>query len=207
MGKLKEGLHGNTSGTTGNIVTYVVGGKTFTRTKAAGPHKFTENQRANHSGFKIKQDWINQISEFLKVGYRNDIPFVGGPALAMKYLSANAVSGKGKEMQVHPELMLVSMGDLPGAPDASAIADGLGVSFSWDPKVTFPASSFDQPLLLAYDVDNKKTDYVVKGHFRKDGSARLPISEAGNYHCYLGFLAEDHSQQSNSQYLGVIQIL
>lgn len=69
------------------------------------------------------------------------------------------------------------------------------------------SSAFDSVLVLAYDVEQGIAESFIKGFFRRDGSLRLSIPKAGNYHCYLGFVAEDQSRQSNSQYLGQMEVV
>lgn len=206
MGKIKGGIQGKVSGKVGNVIFYESGDMNLTRSLPKAPPKFTGPQKANHTVFGLKQNWLKPITAFLLVGCKNNIPHMGGTALAMQYLSANAVSGKGESFQIHPEKMLVSMGDLPGTPEAAVTLEGSELEFSWDPQVDRHGSQYDQVLVLAYDVEQGEAFSLLKGHFRKDGSLRMQVSTPGHYHCYLGFLAEDSSRQSNSQYLGAVEV-
>lgn len=206
MAKLKGGIHGKLSGKVGNIIFYSVDEEQYARIKPAAPKKFSGKQLGNQSRFGSMQGWLTPIGEFLKVGCKNNIKFKAGHALALEYLSANAISGEGQDKIIHPELVRVSIGDLAGATDASVTLDGQEAVFSWNPAAGPSASVFDQALILAYDPGQKKACFLTDGFFRKQGSARLPIAQPGEYHCYLGFVAQDRSRQSNSQYLGLVNI-
>lgn len=206
MAKMKGGIHGKVSGKVGNLIFYTVGDKQYARTKPASPKKFSEKQLGNQSNFGGMQGWLTPIGEFLKVGCKNNIKFKAGHALALEYMSANAVSGEGQEKVIHPDLVRVSIGDLSGSAGASVVLDSQDAVFEWDSTLVAGTSGFDQALILAYDVAQKKAFFHTNGFFRKEGSVRLSLPAPGEYHCYLGFVAQDRSRQSNSQYLGTVVI-
>ena len=206
MGTIIGGLQGKVSGTLGNLVLYTSGDRQMVRTKTENVSGFSPAQLANQARFKAMQAWVRPLTDFLRVGCRNNNPNMSGSALAIQYLSANAISGEGEEYQVFPEQMKVSLGILPGSPAAGVTLEAREAVFTWDPTSVSPCQSYDEVLLLAYNVAEESAAYIIKGYFRKDGTARLPLFEAGEYHCYLGFVAEDRSRQSNSQYLGVVGV-
>lgn len=206
MGTIIGGLQGKVSSTVGNLVLYTSGDRQMVRTKTENSSSFSPAQLANQARFKAMQDWVQPLTAFLRVGCRNNNPNMSGSALAIQYMSAHAISGKGEQYQISPEQMKVSLGILPGSPVAGVVLEEQEAVFSWDPTLGIQCHSYDEVLLLAYNVAQQSACYSVKGHFRKDGTARLQLFEAGEYHCYLSFVAEDRSRQSNSQYLGVVVV-
>ena len=64
-------------------------------------------------------------------------------------------------------------------------------------------------MMLAYDPISHEKRFSVDGEFRRKGTDTLDLSAvpAGTYHIYAAFVAVDRSRQSDSLYLGSVEIV
>jgi hypothetical protein len=108
----------------------------------------------------------------------------------------------GNNPVVNPALVKVSFGEIP-LPQSIVVTkvDNEQIEFAWDSK-TYSGYLYDQAMMLAYNIDKRRSYAITTGPFRKEGKGSLKISESGTYHLYLAFVASDRSKQSNSVYLG-----
>lgn len=208
MAKSPGGPFSPQSGKVSNIIFYEVDGQQLTRAKGdTGKNSKSEGSVSNRRGFGNKQLWLNPLKPVIDLGFRNDRPFLGAMAYAISYMSANAVTGKGSGTEIHPEKMKISVGSL-GTPATSSVELIEGeLVFQWDPEVAGrDGNAYDQVLLAAYNIEEGYAECRNKGILRKDGQAAIPLTAPGKYHCYLGFIAEDRTRQSDSTYLGTVSI-
>ena len=103
--------------------------------------------------------------------------------------------------------MKISVGSL-GIPATASVTLSEGeLVFQWDPKVAGrDGNGYDQVLLAAYNIEEKRAECRNKGILRKDAQAAIPLTVPGQYHCFLGFIAEDRTRQSDSIYLGTVTV-
>ena len=153
------------------------------------------------------QLWLNPLQPVLELGFKNDIPHVGAYSYAISYITKNARTGKGKDAVIHPEKFRISIGQLPMPSSVSAELEGQELVISWDPALNGrQTNAYDQVLLAAYEVEQGFAVCLDQGLFRKDGTARMPLQNPGTYHCYLGMVAKDLSQQGDGVYLGEFSV-
>ena len=205
MGKsLSGGAHAPISGEVAGLIFYTSGGRHFTRAKGnTGKNTKTPGAQSNRKGFGNMQLWLNPLKPVIEYGFKNDIPFTGASAHAISYITKNARTGKGKDAIIHPEKFRISIGQLPMPENISAELEGQDLVFSWNPQLSGKqTNNYDQVLLAAYEVDQGFAVCLDQGLFRKDGSARMPLTQSGTYHCYLGMVAKDLSQQGDGVYVG-----
>ena len=202
------GANSPLSGGLGNLIFYVSGGRQLSRMKGrTGKTAKTPAVKSNREGFGKIQNWLNPLKSVLELGFKNNIPHTGAMALAFSFLSRNARTGKGAEAVIHPEKMRISIGDLPVPTAASAELDGQELVLTWDTSLSGSQSSaFDQVLLAAYEVEEKFAVCLTQGLFRRDGGVRIPLSEPGTYHLYLGMVAKNSSRQGDGIYLGEFKV-
>ena len=208
MAKSPGGPFSPQSGKVSNIIFYTVDGQQMTRAKGnTGKNSNSEGSASNRRGFGNKQLWLNPIKPVIDLGFRNDKPYRGAMAYAISYMTANAVTGKGSTAEIHTEKMKISVGSL-GVPATATMEFNDGeLLVQWDPKVAGrDGHAYDQVLLAAYNIEEEFAECRTKGIHRKDGLAAIPLTVPGEYHCYLGFIAEDRSRQSDSIYLGTLSL-
>lgn len=226
MARLKNGPYNGISGKLGPLVGYVLNGEYLLR---MAPKKRTKrrsnSEKNNHTKFAKVQAWLNPIVEFLKTGFNNYGSKTGGYKGAVSYALRNSVEGTYPDQYVNPEKVLVSGGELYNPTMAEFTAEQVEVirkskgeqylyhhtdlDFTWSTEMEGNASDKDQAMLLAYCLETQENYHKIIGNFRSQGNDTLTVHPAlkdTTYHVYLGFLSYDRSMQSNSIYLGVVNI-
>jgi len=165
-------------------------------------------EKSNQSDFSFLHYWLQPLIEFLKAGFKGYSERVHAFNAAKSLALKNAFVGEMGERVFDPSRVQVSWGDLPLPPGIMVSRSGdFELTFSWetDPKAD-AGHKLDQVMMLAYDPANENVVYTVLGQFRKNGSDQLKLRKKGSYHIYAAFVAADRSRQSNSVYLGVVEI-
>ncbi len=116
---------------------------------------------------------------------------------------------KEPEVSLQYPLVLISMGMLPGAVYASALANDDGdIVFSWvDNTGTGTAKEEDKALLVAYFPETKTAMYEISTATRKEGKAVLQMkSMKGIAETWMGFVSADETNAADSVYTGSITL-
>lgn len=209
MARIKNGILGGFSGKVGTVVGYTIDGEEFMRSLPERTKPRTKNEKKNNDAFGLVQNTLTSLKSLLRVSFKNYGSKKGGSKGALSWNMKHALMEVEGIKMIDPERFKMSGGDLPGAITPAAVLESPGlVRFHWDTNEVPPgARSQDQVLLLAINFDTRIADFVCPGAFRSTGTETLalPDKKAGNeYHLYIGFVAEDRSIQSDSQYLGKI---
>jgi hypothetical protein len=168
----------------------------------------SDNEKNNRHKFALAHAWLKPLQPFVRQGFKGYTPTVEGFLAAKSFLLKNAMEGEGQDIAVNPALMQVSFGGLPLAKNITAklIAPGQ-LQFSWDTSTVEGSSNRDQVMMLAYNVNLKHAEYIIRGEFRFKGADMLRLhTGTGTYLLYLAFVAADRSSQSHSVYLGEITV-
>lgn len=211
MGKISNGILGGFSGKVGTVVGYQSGEKSFIRARPVRRAKFTDNEIANMAKFKLVHTCLDPLLSFLKVGFHNYGTKTGGYRSAVSHTRKVALLSDDAGFYIDPALLKVTGGDLPQAVNPVAtFEDPMHVKFTWDTDDVTYEYAADQVMLLVFNrKDNKVVTRVLNGVFRKTGTetVELPINFKGKVvDLYIGFVAADRSRQSDSQYLGTLNI-
>jgi len=206
MGKLPFGINGPIQGKIGTVhgsswkgIPYVKG-PYKKRTK-----KVSKDEAANRNKFADAQAWLQPLKLFVRQGFKGYTDTVEGFIAAKSYLLLNAFEGVQPDIRINPALARLSYGDLPLSNDITVEKTPEGkLLFTWDPAYINGASTRDQVMLLAYDIENAKACFSITGEFRSTGAdtLNLPAMAGRTYHLYFAFTAADRSRQSHSVYLG-----
>lgn len=207
----RNGINGHFSGKIGNVVGYDFMGQQVIRTipkKRTSPP--TPKELLNRQKFAASQYWLEPLTDFLRIGFKDYRPTFQGFVAAKSYNQKNALVYKQDEgFSIDPALALVSFGTQPLPLSAEAIANqNQEVVINWSTEA--PAAYNDQTMLIAYDIQHRKVVYHTAAARRSAGTARLAFpkeDEGKTYHFYLAFIADDRSTKSNSMYLGNLTIL
>lgn len=173
-------------------------------------------EKQNHSKFALAHNWLSPIVDYVRSGF-NGFTYKEksqGFTAAKSYLLTHAFEGEGAELKINPALVKVSYGTLPLATNIKlTLQEKNQLKFTWENTWTPGMKSYDQVMLLAYDINNKQANMITTGAFRLSGEAILNVFDNSNsrnfpngaiLHCYLAFVAADRSRQSDSVYLGEI---
>lgn len=211
MARIKNGILGGFSGKVGTVVGYMLGEECHMRSLPVRLAKYTANELINMEKFKLVQECLHPLKDFLKVGFKNYGTKTGGYRSAVSYTRKVALVADDAGFYIDPALLKVSGGDLPQAVNPTAILEEpLKIKFNWDTAdILYPYAS-DQAMLLVYDMKkNEAFAQVFGGVFRIAGTQtiEIPVTFKGKeVDVYIGFLAADRLSQSDSQYLGKIAV-
>ncbi len=211
MGRIKNGILGGFSGKVGTVVGYESGEDSYIRARPVRRAKFTENELANMAKFKIVQEYLDPLKDFLKVGFKNYGTKTGGFRSAVSYTRKVALVSDDAGHYIDPVLFKVSGGDLPQAENPTAtFEDPIHIKFAWDVTNVSWEYASDQAMLVVFDVKAKKViTRILNGVFRNAGTQTVELDHrfsGKEVDTYIGFVAADRSRQSDSQYLGRIAV-
>ncbi|MGY4383819.1 hypothetical protein ACVWYN_000838 [Pedobacter sp. UYP24] len=209
MARIKNGILGGFSGKVGTVVGYTINGKEYMRSLPERTKPRTISEKKNNSAFGRVQETLTPLLKLLKVSFKNYGSERGGSKGALSWNVKNAMIEVDDVKIINPSLFKMSGGELPGAIEPAAVLESPGLlRFHWNTDTEQPETrKQDQVLLLAINFDTKKSKYVCPGAFRNTGTETLLLPDKKSdqeWHLYIGFVAEDRSIQSDSQYLGKI---
>jgi hypothetical protein len=210
MARIAKGLLGGFSGKIGPVVGYTLYGIDRMRSLPDRTAPPTENELKNRSQFKLVQETLNPIKELLKLGFKDYWTVSGGTRGALSYNRQFAVKATENGDEIDPECFKISGGSLPGLTGLKVLQESAKfLRFYWNPESAPGGSGYDQVMLLAIDLKGQKSSYECPGNFRSAGTGVLQLSEdlsGKEVDVYIAVLAKDRSVQSDSQYLGRIQL-
>src|SRR5689334_5510673 len=114
MAKFEAGPMGMFSGKVGGVVDSTWKGIPYL--KARNRHRtkhISDKEKANRERFRIAQEWLKPLLDFVRVGFKGYTPTVEGFVAAKSHLMKNAMEGLGADSKVIPSKVLVSYGELP----------------------------------------------------------------------------------------------
>ena len=211
MGSLKYGNVGQINGKVGDVVVSSWKGKPYVKS-VPGERKSppTEKELNNRKKWAMAQAWLKPVTKFVRQGFNGYTPTVEGFLAAKSYLLKNAFEGEAPDFIVNPALVKVSSGELPLPEQITAtLIDDFVVQFNWDTENIALPNRYDQVMLLAYNVEKSYPAFKITGQFRSTGVDTLKLSVGrapGVYHLYVAFVAADRSSQSDSVYLGAVNV-
>ncbi|WP_293299566.1 DUF6266 family protein [Pedobacter sp. UBA4863] len=207
MARIINGILGGFSGKVGTVVGYASGNRYHMRAAPSVPKKFTSKELLNQQKFKTVNEALKSFRALLKVGFKNYYTATGGLRAAVSYTYKNALIQQEGSFIIEPTLLKISGGKLPQAlnPKISAFTKDT-LTITWENHGRTNLN--DQLILLAYDAEKLQgMSLVYDGPLRKVAQLKLTLPldlQHTLLHVYIGFIAADRSQQSDSQYLGSI---
>jgi hypothetical protein len=217
MAKYSEGPMGPFIGKLGPVVGGIWKGQPYMRTRPIRRAKITPNEKLNHDKFALLHKWLNPLLYILRIGFKGYSPTVEGYNAAKSYNLRNAFILADGKYQLDPATVLVSHGSINLPANLSCELVGKALHFSWENKEPgWVEDPHDRTLLLAYqpesinprgipDIPYRKY-FTISGARREERKDILQIDNPGTYHIYFAFLANDRSSQSNSCYLGTVEV-
>jgi len=212
MGKIKQGVIGGFSGMVGNVIGASWKGIAYMRirpTSVANPK--TEAQLDQRMRFTVTLRFLQPLTQFLKIGFKNYAVKMSPFNNAMSYNLLNAIQGTYPNYTIDYPSALVTRGNLSPALNQAAASTVAGtVLFTWDDNSDeADASPLDKNLLVVCNPEKNQAVYFNQLGTRADGtqSVTVPHSFSGDLvHCYIGFITVDGKLLSNSKYAGAITV-
>lgn len=212
MGKIKQGILGGLSGQVGNVIGANWKGVDYLRikpTSVANPR--TEGQVNQRTKFSTVLSFLQPMTDFLRVGFKQYASGMTQFNAAMSYNINNAITGTAPNFLIDYPNALVSRGNLTTPANGAAVsttAAELDISWS-DNTANGSALATDKALIVALNSTRGEAVFTTAGPERSIGVANLvlPSDYSGeNLEVFLGFVSADGTKVSNSVYLGSVSI-
>jgi hypothetical protein len=211
MARIINGVNGGFTGKVGTVTGYTRNGGNFMRSR----HRRRDNIKSEAR--LAQQQKLKVCNEFTKPfsgsGFFNK-SFPANGATSTGYNRAtSAIMNRAIMQNPEPSLsytqVLISMGMLPGAVYASALANEDGnIVFSWvDNTGIGTAKGEDKVLMVAYFPETKEAIYTISHAIRKDGNAVLQMNlKKGTAQTWMGFISADETNAADSVYTGSLNL-
>ena len=213
MGTIKKGILGGFSGKVGTVIGGNWKGIDYMRSKAASiSNPKTEAQLDQRARFGAALKFLQPLTSFLRVGFKNYAVKKTAFNSAMSYNLNNALAGAFPEYFIDYASALVSRGSLPGAlnPQVQSTIPNQ-IDFTWqDNSQDSTASPNDRVLLVVLNPSKQKAISIIGGNERTVGqqSIEVPSTFMGDeVHCYIAFQNINQSVLSDSVYVGSVGLV
>jgi len=211
MGVIKQGILGGFSGTVGTVIGGSWKGIDYMRSKPAKvSNPNSKGQRDQRSKFSLVLSFLQPISEFIRIGFKEYAVKMTAFNSAMSYNVKNAIAGEYPDYTMDYSLALVSRGSLAGALNPAATSGAVGeVSFTWEDNSTETnANEDDLTMLLVLNPDKNEAVFTTEGSTRNAGTqlVTIPDSYSGDtVECYIAFISIG-GEVANSKHVGSIVV-
>jgi hypothetical protein len=217
MAKFEQGINGPFSGKVGNVIGSNWRGITYMKSVyKKRTRESTPKQKVNQYIFNLSLTWLQPIVDYVRQGFNHETKTTRGFIAARSYLLKNAMVRNGYDSYIDPARMLLSRGTLPMASDLSMDFDSAAaeINFRWNPRMhetlerPSEVSYNDQLMYVAYDIEAGVAYGELFGPIRRQGHCRLslPDDKKATYHIYVAFHSADRKDQSDSLYLGPVEV-
>lgn len=208
MGSLNNGLFGGFSGRVGNLVGYMLNGKSIVRTIGKSNKPLTSARKANCEQMTVVNDFLKANLDFIRSGFKlitagTDKNFYNA---AVSYNKKHATQGSYPGISMDYRKALVSMGNLLIADKAEISSNEEGVEFKWEVPADLPQERRnDRAMLLIYFPDSGTCSYMLSGARRHEGREVLYIPKKlteSHMEAYISFMNDDGTEISDSVHAG-----
>jgi len=212
MGTIKRGILGGFSGKVGTVIGGNWKGIDYMRGKAASvSNPKTEAQLDQRARFGTALKFLQPLTSFLRVGFKNYAVKMTAFNSAMSYNLNNALSGVFPDYFIDYPNALVSRGNLPGALNPQIVSNTPGeINFSWtDNSHGSNAKANDKVLLVVLNPAKQWAETIVAGNTRSSESQVITVPETytgDEVQCYIAFQDEKQTVLSNSVYAGAVVV-
>ena len=207
MSTIKQGILGGFSGKVGTVIGGSWKGINYMRGIAASiSNPRTQAQLNQRAKFGATIKFLQPITTFLRVGFKNQAIQMSAFNAAMSYNIHNAITGTYPAYEIDYPNAAVSQGFLPEALNPSAVSAVAGkIAFTWENNsLDTNAMPDDKALFVVYNPVKQQAITIVDGNTRISGTQTitLPASFSGDeVQCYISFANANQSVLSNSQFV------
>lgn len=208
MAKLSKGILGGISGTVGNVVGGRWRGIDYIRSKPSSvKNPKTEGQLAQRMRFSMVMNFLKKSRAFIGIGFQNSGQGQTAMNRAMSLNVREAITGTYPDLEINPEALVVSTGDLQGASTAGMdLSVAQEATFTWNNEAgSGNAFNDDGAMVLLFNTAKQAVVYSLYGASREDETVQIgvPQSWSGDPVAgYLAFRSESGRDVSESIYLG-----
>ena len=212
MGSLNNGLFGGFSGRVGNLVGYLLNGKSVIRTIGHSTKPLTPARKANCQQMTVVNAFLRPSLNFIRTGFRyitagTDKNFYNA---AVSYNKKHAIQGVYPNLSIDYTKALISAGSLLKADITQIYHHEEGIEFKWEVPADLPwEHRNDRAMLLIHFPDASISKTVMSGARRQEGREIVTIDKnlkESRMEAYITFINEDATEISDSVYAGSLNL-
>ncbi|HEY2350034.1 MAG TPA: DUF6266 family protein [Puia sp.] len=213
MGKLLQGINGPVSGKVGNVVGYLLHDIPVVRgLRKRKRKKFSEKELNQQARFTIMNRFLVPEKDLLNITFAHLAFRMKGFNKAFSYNVKAAILGFCPDLSIDYSMVLMSRGDLTKAESPSVAVSGAEkLLFTWtDNTGKGKASATDKVFaavhepVLGWWMD--KMDLATRSAGECELALKAGVFEGRSLHVYLGFVAAEGNDASDSVYLGMVNV-
>ncbi|MEJ7557426.1 MAG: DUF6266 family protein [Pedobacter sp.] len=210
MGILKHGPNGHLSGRVGKIVYYNLNGQNVSREIGVKTKDWSSAQIGVRSKTSVSSKLFTHFKPFFNVGFSIVTKDTTMNPFNMMVKINRPKMWTGDDLIVDYSKLELSRGVLQPGENLQASATNQTIDFAWEAKDKMPwPESTDLAMMIAYFPEKERVVVKIGGNARNSGGdqLQLPPSLKGLHaETYIGFVAADRKQVSDSTYLGSLEI-
>jgi Family of unknown function (DUF6266) len=212
MAKMVGGLFGGFNGTIGNVVGYQFRGMQIVRSKS-------EKIQANYSPARVVQmtkfslvtKFLSPLSQFMNLAHKKNFKTMTAYNKLWSLNMNQIIAGAWPDLRIDYRKVIVTTGSLPRPHEATVACARSGhLVLSWSNDFDCGSARSDDQLYVAVYNEETKTWKVFENiATRIDGSWILDMKafRCCRLQTYIGFISADGLRVSDSQWLGMINVL
>lgn len=204
MAILKHGINGPFSGKVGSVVGTTWKGIDIIRSRPKPPTHFSDPQLANQMRMTMVQDFLRQLIEPLRIGFRDDFILPAAYHSAVSYHKKFAFAGEYPNLFIDLPKVKIAQGTLWIPEEITIQNDDAHIELTWSTNMEDNARHDDQLLLVLWDETKQSAQYTLQAYRSAGEFVWEPASLASGCHVWAAFVRQDRSMQSESLYLGVL---
>jgi hypothetical protein len=204
MAILKYGINGPFSGKIGSAVGSSWRGLNIIRSRPKARTHFSDKQLANQMKMKMVQDFLKQLVEPLRIGFRDDLILPTAYNSAVSYHKKYAFTGEYPHFSIDLPAVKIAQGVLQIPEDITMETDTAGLALSWSTNIAENARNDDQLLLVIWHEAKRLAQYSLQAYRSAGQFSWTPRFLSTGAHVWAAFIRQDRSMQSESKYLGMV---
>jgi len=218
MGKLLKGINGPFSGKVGTAVGYMWNDIAVIRARPRKRRKpFSDKELNQQARFTLMNEFLIPVKNLLNISFAHLAYRMSGFHKGFSYNVKAAILGIRPDLSIDYPRVLLSRGDLAKAESATATAiSSHTLQFNWaNQSETGNARESDQVYVAVFSSEKKRWFYRLNVATRNTGSFTLELKEVmldpspfeGKLlQTYIGFMAADGKDASESVYTGTVNM-
>jgi len=218
MGKLLKGINGPFSGKVGTAVGYMWNDVAVIRSRPRKRRKpFSDKELNQQARFALMNQFLIPVKNLLNISFAHLAYRMSGFHKGFSYNVKAAILGIRPGLSIDYPRVLLSRGDMAKPESATVLALSPNtLQFNWiDQSGTGNARETDQLFIAVYSSEKKRWLYRLNVATRNAGSFTLELKkvlldpspfEGKPLQTYIGFLAADGKDASDSVYTGEVNM-
>jgi len=212
MGKLLGGIYGRVHGKVGNLVHYQLRGTEIVRIAGKITTPPSDKQLACRQQMAVVVAFFRPMLTFINMGFYAEAELVNKLPnnLAVSYNKKHALKGTYPDIVIDYPKAMLSQGSLSVAVDATVMADGDSLKFTWAVAPNMEWAEKDHRcMLMAYFPLEERAVFCLSGARRMEGEDSMAIPadlQVAYMETYISFAEAGSNAVANSVYTGALNM-